>query len=298
MDSACYSQKMEPNRSSGILLDENRVSVRYLDKAQDCLCRVTFDLTRKHHVLIDCLESLPELIAGPHSPTFHPEEPFQVFFPGDAGPIKCQISGTFNPPIIGDDPSVYLTLWPAGNDAFIDYGLQLLKVDGGMVNFNQYHIGIERTIRFDDGTWRFELTHVEESLFLYPAQIQNQTYLFTHHLLLQRRDARSFSWSQAQRALETLSTFLSFCAERWVAPALVTGFDQLGAVAMQDWRTARADPCGRRGSWLDEYHGVRWQRHSQVLRVLWKMQNGGKRLEVLCTGTFAATRIMSAQTVQ
>jgi len=117
-----------------------------------------FDLTRKHHVLIDCLESLQELIAGPHSPTFHPEEPFQVFFPGNAGPIKCQISGTFNQPIIGDDPSVYLTLWPAGNDAFIDYGLQLLKV--GHADQSFYLRQLVRAVGAGHGAVQRELKHL------------------------------------------------------------------------------------------------------------------------------------------
>jgi hypothetical protein len=222
-------------------------------RPKDCLCRVTFDLTRKDQVLIDCLESLHELVSGLRLPLFRFEEPFQISLPGMAKQIECYISGTFTQPIIGDDPSVYLTLRPSGSDAFIDYGSPLFRVDGGIANFKRYRLGGDRTIRLDEGTWKFELEPVEES-GVYPAQIQNQSYSFTHHLLLQTREARSFSWSQAQKALEALSTFLSFCAERWVAPALVKGYDKSGGLAIQDWRSARIDPCERRGNWLDEYH--------------------------------------------
>ena len=240
---------MEPSQSSGILLDENRYRIGYLDKATDCLCRVTFDLTREHYVLIDCLESVHELASFP----IRSDQPFQISFPGTAKPVQCHISGTFRQQIIGDDPSLYLTFWPFG-DAVINHGSKLFRVDGGIVNFKQYHVGAGRTISLDDGIWKFELTPVGESP-LYPAEIQNQSYLFSHHLLLQRKDGQSFSWSHARKGLETLSTFLSFCAERSIAAALVRGYDESGTVVIQDLGTPRVDPFESRRSWLDEDHG-------------------------------------------
>jgi hypothetical protein len=234
---------------------EDRFSIKYRDKVQDCLCRVTFDLTRKHYVLVDCLDSLHELVGGPNSPFFDPAEPFRLLVLGTANPIECHVSESFTQQLISNDPDVYLTLSPSG-DALIDHGSPLFKINGGVVNFNQYRMGRAPTIRLEDGTWTFDLTPVEESRFLYPAEIQSQSHLFSHHLMLQRSDCGAFSCRQAQKPLETLSTFLSFCAEHWVAPALVAGFDQSGAVAMEHWSTALIDPYDRPGNWLDEYHGM------------------------------------------
>ena len=246
---------VEPHRSSGILLHEDRFSIRYGDNAQDCLCRVTFDLTRKHHVLIDCLESLHKLVTGPSLPWFQPEQPFQVLIPGAANPIDCHIFGSFRQQIIGNDPSVFLTLSALGPSTLIDHGSQLYKVSAGIANFGPYPVGATRTIRLEDATWSFELTPVEESRLLYPPGIQNDSYRFTQHLLLQRSDGGGFSCASAREALNTLSTFLSFCAERWIAPVLIQGFDQSGTAAMEEWGTAHIDPSEGHGGWLDEYHG-------------------------------------------
>jgi hypothetical protein len=240
---------MEPNHSTGILLYEDRLGIGCQNRVQDCLCRVTFDLTRKHHVLIDCLESLHPLVG-----ILMPGQQFQITLPGAAGPIECHVFGTFKQQIIGNDPSLYLTFVPLGNNVFIESGSKVQTIDGGIVNFNQYYVGNDQVIRLDDGTWKFELTPISES-GSYPAEIQNQSYLFTHRLNLQRSDGKTFSWSQAQFPLEILSTFLSFCAERCVAPTLLKGYDRSGGVVVQDWRAARIDSYKRNGNWLDEYHG-------------------------------------------
>jgi hypothetical protein len=245
---------MELHHSSGILLHEGRFSVTHGDGAQDCLCRVTFDLTRKYHVLIDCLESLHELFTGPSLPWFHPEQPFQVLVPGVASPIECHIFGSFRQQITGDDPRVYLTLSPLGRVTSIDSGSQLYRVNAGIANFGPYSVAAT-TIRLEGGTWVFELTPVEESRFLYPPGIQNDSYRFSQHLLLQRSDGGGFSSANARNALSALSTFLSFCAERWIAPVLIAGFDRSGNVAMEEWGTALVEPTGGYGGWLDEYHG-------------------------------------------
>src|SRR6266566_7304615 len=244
---------MEPHRSSGIVLHEDRFSVSYGDKAQDCLCRVTFDLTRKYHVLIDNLESLHELFMT--TPWFGPDRQFQVLVPGTANAIDCQIFGSFRRQIIGDDPTVYLTLSPVGASTQVDYGSQLYRVNAGIPNLGPYPLSSARTISVEGGTWFFELTPVDESRFLYPPEIQNDSQRFTHHLLLKRCDGGGFSCSSAREALYTLSTFLSFCAERWIAPVLIAGLGESGTIAMEEWGTALLDPNEGHAGWLDEYHG-------------------------------------------
>jgi len=148
---------------------------------------------------------------------------------------------------------LYLTLWPFG-EAVVERGSDLVKVDAALVNFNQYHMGPGQTIRLNDEIWEFELTPAGESTE-YPAEIQNESFFLSHHLLLRRRDVQLFSWAQAQRCLEKLSTFLSFCADRSVAPALIRGYDRSGQPVIQDLRTPRVDPFEKHVSWLDEYHG-------------------------------------------
>lgn len=178
-----------------------------------------------------------------------------MLVPGAANPIKCHIFGSFRQQIIGNDPSVYLTLAPLGTATLVDYGSQLYKVNAGIANFGPYPVPSARAIGLEDGTWLFQLTPVDESRFLYPPGIQNDSYRFSQHLQLQRSDGGGFSCSNAREALNTLSTFLSFCAERWIAPVLIAGFNQSGTVAMEEWGTARLDPSGGHGGWLDEYHG-------------------------------------------
>jgi hypothetical protein len=235
-----------------MLLNEGRFVVGYLDETKEILCRVTFDLTREHHVLVDCMESLHELISAPSILSPRPEQTFRITSSETTKPVDCHIWGSFEQQIIGDDPSLFLTLRPFGNNAFLDNGSKLAKVAGEVANFNKHKLGVDRTIRLDDGIWKFELAPVEEPSS-YPAEIQNQSYSFSHHLLLQRADGRSFLWSEAQPPLEMLSTFLSFCSERWIAPTLLKGYDESGKLAVQDWRAARIDPAGSRPNWLDEY---------------------------------------------
>jgi hypothetical protein len=184
---------------------------------------------------------------------FNAVEPFYVLFPGDKKQIRCHISGTFRQQIIGGDPSLYLTFWPSG-EAVVGGDSKLSKADAALVNFNQYRVGAGKTVLLNDGTWASELTPAEGTS-RFPDDIQNKSYFFSHNLLLQKCDAQPFSWTEAQKCLATLSTFLSFCAGRSVAPALVRGYDQSGNVVIQDLGTPRVDPFGTCVSWLDEDHG-------------------------------------------
>lgn len=240
---------MEPNRSSGLLLHEGRISIGYRERAKDCLCRITFDMNRDQYVLVDCLESLHELLP----PTFSASEPFNMLLPGSSKPVEGYIAGSFTQTIVGGDPSVYVTLWTQGPPS-IERGNRLSRVQAVIVNLRQYRCGPGDEIHLSDGAWDFELTPVRNSSE-YPSEIQNKSYLISHLLVLKRHDAHQFSWTQACKCLEAFCTFLSFCSERTVAPALVRGLDNSGEMIVQDLRTPRVDPFTENVSWLDLYHG-------------------------------------------
>jgi hypothetical protein len=73
-------------------------------------CRVTCDLARKFHVVIDCQESLHELLSSPM--WFQSTEEFKVLLPASNSPLSCHIFGSVRQQIMGTDPSVYPSLTP------------------------------------------------------------------------------------------------------------------------------------------------------------------------------------------
>jgi hypothetical protein len=101
----------------------------------------------------------------------------------------------------------------------------------------------------------FEFTPVGEKTFLYPPEIQNESYALSHHLLLRKASGAAFSCFEAQQALDTLCIFLRFCAERWVAPAMVVGADSAGLAVMEDWGSPKVDAVDTPRNWLDRDHG-------------------------------------------
>ncbi|HSY93348.1 MAG TPA: hypothetical protein VK812_18440 [Candidatus Binatus sp.] len=229
-------------KSTGILLAEDKFPVRYGDRTVDCLCRVTFDLTRERSVLIDCAAPVPDLQFG-----FLHHGPFFLELSPGSKPAECLRLA------IGEQ---VVTLLPRSG-AIVDRGLPIVRVTAGIVNFNQYWFGGPDKLSFSlqDGTWIFEFTPVGDKTFLYPPEIQNESYALSHHLLLRKASGAAFSCFEAQQVLETLSTFLRFCAEHWVAPAMVVGSDSAGLAAMEDWGSPKVDALDTPGNWLDRDHG-------------------------------------------
>src|SRR5205809_2775665 len=116
---------MEPKHSTGIVVHEGRLTIKYGDRSQDCLCRVTFDPTRSFHVVIDCLESVHELLGGPL--WFQSDRKFQISVPGTKNPLDCGIHGSVRQQVIGSDPSVYPSFTPLGDSTLVDLGFHLYR---------------------------------------------------------------------------------------------------------------------------------------------------------------------------
>lgn len=247
-----YALQMEPNHRRGLVLHDGPLSIMYGDKARDCHCRVTCDLARKFHVVIDCQESLHDLLGGPM--WFQSKEEFKVLLPGSRSPLSCDIFDGVRQQIFGNDPSVYPSLTPLGGSTVIDLGVPLQCVNAAIPNLGVF-IHPSGNLRLTDEEWTFEVIPVSEARLLYPAEMQSESYQITHHLLLTRSDGTAFSSTHAREALNNLSTFLSFCAEQRIAPVLVAGIDASGRVAMQEWGTALVDPGKGHSGWLDEYSG-------------------------------------------
>jgi len=142
-------------RSTGILLAEGRFPIRHADSTADCLCQVTFDLTRERHVLIDCLESAHKLQPG----FIPPKGPFFLEPSPGAKPIECLVF-RMNGHVIGGGPDLRLTLLPSSS-TLVDRGLPIVRVNAGIVNFNQYWFGGpgRRDSSVTGGSGKFGVAH-------------------------------------------------------------------------------------------------------------------------------------------
>jgi hypothetical protein len=159
--------------------------------------------------------------------------------------------------LIGEGARVHVKLLPQGTNRVVDYGLPVVRINAGIANLHQYWFGGPKRLSFslEGGAWLFRFSPVGDETLLYPCQAQDQSYSFTHNLELRRTGGEEFSCSEAEQALATLSTFLSFCTERWVCPLLVVGFDEAGGVAMEDWGARMLDARREPTNWLDRDHG-------------------------------------------
>jgi hypothetical protein len=237
----------------GIVVAEDRLTIRHRDREGIYQCRVSFDLARDHRFLIDCLESVHELGIG--IGPMPRDALFVKVLPG-AEPIECGIF-EMEQKLIGEGASVHVKLLPQGTNRVADYGLPVVRINAGIANLHRYWFGGPKRLSFslEGGGWLFNFMPVGDETLLYPSQAQDESYAFTHHLDLRKADSDAFSCSEAEQALDTLSTFLSFCAERWVCPALVVGFDNEGTAAMEDWGSRMLDARREPNNWLDRDHG-------------------------------------------
>ena len=232
-----------------MLIAEGKFPVRNKSGVADCICRVTFDLRRKHSIQISCLWPYPQ--QSPASWTI-PNGPYFVQALPNSDPIECLVLETNKL----DEDGILVILLPVSG-AVIENGSSIVRVNAGIINLEQYWFGGPHKLDFclEDGTWIFEFTPVSEKTFLYPSEIQSESYSFTHHLVMRKIDGSAFSCAEARNAIDVLFIFLRFCTERWIAPALVVGIDRSGVAAMQEWGTPKVDVQDSTSNWLDPYGG-------------------------------------------
>lgn len=241
---------MNPSQRRSIVLAEARLWIRYHGRTASCLCRITFDLRRHATTLIETVEPIETI--SPHRDS----EPFFVEIPFGPKPIECFPVKT-NEQFSGNNFRLSVTLVPRCSSILVDQCRPLVRLNAGIVNLGHYWFGSPANLAFqlEAEDWSFQFTPVTEKLMAYSPEIQDEIWFFTHHLSLQRAHGATFSSSEADEQLGLLSTFLSFCHEHWVSPALVSGLDEAGIVAMEQWGTRLLSPWRRSQNWLDEHHG-------------------------------------------
>lgn len=237
------------SKSDGLTLAVSAMHLKSGKDAGDHLCRVSFDLRRMDTLLIECLEDVDStLTAWPYPDTFFISNPLIET------PVECFVSTTS----FGSDGGLRINLIPRYSRIGIDRHRPLVRVNSGVINLGSYEDErslVQGQFTLTDGDWNLRFIPVNELVFLYPPEIQNSEYFFSHHLEMKKCDGSTFNSKQATEELDLVCQFLSFCHGYWVSTALTSGISEDGTVAMEEWGTRVVSPWHRGTNWLDELHG-------------------------------------------
>jgi hypothetical protein len=133
-----------------------------------------------------------------------------------------------------------------------------VRIEAGILNFAHYFLTGRpggQYFELHHSDWLYSFIPVDDQIYLYPPQIQTDDYAFTQHVTIRKLDRAAFSPEDAQRQLDLLGDFLTFCRGFWVSTALTVGIDADGAVAMEGFGTRQASPKKASSNWLDYHHG-------------------------------------------
>lgn len=136
---------------------------------------------------------------------------------------------------------------------------------GGSQNLSEARLLILNFPEFFAGTRRncLEVTADGWNIQVEPAEPSAETAAFrsgffrvTHSARLRRSDGSRFDSTSAGCWIDALHAALSFAAGRWVAPALVRGWEAGERCAWQEWGLRRVGPMlSKLETWFDPYHG-------------------------------------------
>ncbi|NTW21810.1 MAG: hypothetical protein HGA42_20550, partial [Nostocales cyanobacterium W4_Combined_metabat2_030] len=104
---------------------------------------------------------------------------------------------------------------------------------------------------FDYDNWHIVLATLDNCSNLEELLEADGGYGVTHICKLERLGSTPFNLAQANQLIEAFSYYLSFVRGIWIAPILVSGFDQEGNLVLEEWR----NPMIKIDSWQD---GYRW----------------------------------------
>lgn len=236
---------------SGLILFDGKVELRYSDKSQEFSCKVYFDLKRGNSILIEILESVDAIYSCADAGSLW------IRFPNVKDPVECfashcqMRSGKTK-------YAAYLRLAPRYSLIAVDNLSALIRVNAGVLNLGHYFTGAPGglsifSLSHDD--WRFDFTPVIEPIMLYPLDIQDEEYFFTHHVCMYKTSGSQFPALEAHSRLTDLSKFFSFCHGHWVGTALACGVNKAGTVEMEEWGTHQVSRWRTGSNWLDEHHG-------------------------------------------
>jgi hypothetical protein len=238
-----------PETSGGLLLAETDIQIRFADGSQSFPCKVYLNLKQDNPLLIEPLQAVTAIYPRPDETRL-----FKLSIAGVREPIECYTESTS----LRLD-GVFVKLLPTISNVEVDQSSPLVRVNAGVLNLGPYWThapGGCSPFTLAHSDWLFDFTPVTDSTVLYDPAIQNEEYLFTHHLSMSKVGGTPFSCAEAHGQLKDLSELLSFCHGRWVSTALTYGINMQGEVAMEEWGTRQLSPWQRPSSWLDAHHGM------------------------------------------
>lgn len=247
--SICILDSMKDStESAGLSLALTTLHLECGQHSGNYSCRVSFDLHRNNPILIELLESV-----APDFATCSSSDSFVVSIPFVRERVECFVSSES-----WNSDGLRITLIPKRSCILLDQPRSLIRVNAGVVNLGLYEHRkplVRHQFSLTDGEWSLDFTPVLETILLYPREIQDAEYFFTHHLELKKLDGSSFTANEAHEELQLLCSFLSFCHGYWVSTALTLGIAEDGTVAMEEWGTHLVSPWHRGKNWLDEHNG-------------------------------------------
>lgn len=143
----------------------------------------------------------------------------------------------------------------------IGSGSSLSSVVFHVVNFRNYlgrgvgngagMMWAGRGVTETDG-WRVTLDKVNHETIFEEVEAVSGSAI-THVGKLERTDGSTFSKDDADRLLEGLFRYLSFCRGSWAAPVLVVGQDANDIRVFEQWRDWKIQPWWRTATWFNDF---------------------------------------------
>lgn len=244
---------MNPMNARALLVREEPLQIRYKDCAGTFNCKVYFDLALGNTLIIEPQESLHEICGE-----ITTQDSFFISFQDSVEPTECY-STTSELHIGGDQPGNFFRLSPHFSKIILRTREPLVRIEAGVLNFRFYFLSGKPqdqcfVLRHDN--WIFSFIPVDDFIFSYPSKIQTEEYALTHHVTVKQVDGKAFSPEEAERELDLLTDFLTFCRGFWVSTALTAGLRSDGTVAMEELGTRKASPRKVSYNWLDFHHGT------------------------------------------
>ena len=132
----------------------------------------------------------------------------------------------------------------------IQTGVNLRSVKFNLINFPSLDQRNHPTY-LDVEPWCIEINAVPELSEIKKILKIESGYAVTHEGTVRRSDDQSFSVEDAQKLLDVLRLFLSFARGGDCGVTLISGIDESGQQAWEQWGTYPVHPWLRLSSWLD-----------------------------------------------
>jgi hypothetical protein len=180
------------------------------------------------------------------------EDQISIEIPGVIEPIGLLMSGAK----VNSEGENVLTFGVKRSPIWTAQSQELVFGRTMLVNFAHY--GLHKApLRFElsGGGWVARFYPISDETLAVHESMQSDEYRITHQVEFVRENRAPFTPSEAQRFLEDLHYFLSFCRGRWVATSFTVGTGEDGTVRMEQWGTGKVSPWRNPSSWLDRHHG-------------------------------------------